>query len=992
MRIKRAHIYGFGKWVDHMIQFPEQRFLCLYGENESGKSTLQHFFMFMLFGFPPKKRTFYYPKTSSRMGGQLTIEDEQIGVYTIERIDGIKNGAAKCLLPNGEERDETWLQKQLHGMTASIYEAVFSFSAHDLVAIKHMKDEDLGEILLNIGLTGYSNIYEIEKQLNRELDQLFKPYGTRPKMNEQLNLLEEQSEKLTEMKNKIALYREQREQYGKIQNELEQLHAQLKTKEKVHRQIEKKLNNLNTIVSYFSYKRQLDQLPDDISFPERGIERLQAIQEQLLPIKGEQSVMQEHERNLIASLEKARMQLLEKSTFEEAKVLSKRERIFYRNEDDLVHVKERIKKLQTQIENELNRLQIDLQKEEIAHLTFPFHLEHQWNEYNQQDKNIKLDREYLSEQYDAILKQNEVLDKERDQLQDHTLTEKQKQIYINQLNDYNIFYEQKQLQQDQIEQREKWNKLREKKKREQTIILVSSLLLALLSIGIGYSFEDGTFYYIAIIAIGIGMSHRVFSHFSLRETKQLLQLHKKDLAQKPMVTEREKEEIENLLIKDKEAKTSLQAIENDLRQNQLELLEIDNKRTTLDKEENKLTKQIAEQKTQYPFLHNVKVKYWPEIFHTVRHLSEMAKEVKELLGQKEYMKDKQLKINKQLTTFIKKLEGKDQKWPSIEMFERLNAKIIQHENGLESIDHYEMKLEQNKQKQRNLTKKMTVFQKEIDQLFAFAAVESVEAFYKKAEAFSEQQKIKTNLKKLKEQLNIVYSAVEFEQLANTSLDEQELKMEKQKVSKEIQHINERMSDKREEEARLYAILLKLESSEAHSEAMHRFAMEKERLHELALDWSVFTTAREILSETKRLYQMTYLAKVIDQTTTYFKEITNGTYVRIFPPKDEHPFQVECTDGIRYTVNELSQGTIDQLYIALRIAMGEMISEQHHIPFIIDDAFVHFDSSRLERMIKIVKSISKNNQVIIFTCRQEIVNSLEKYNVVHLDHLPTVRIK
>src|SRR5690625_7828934 len=74
LKLMRATIYGFGSWVDDTVDFSGDSYICIYGENESGKSTLQHFILFMLFGLPPKMRSFYRPKSSSKLGGRLTLK------------------------------------------------------------------------------------------------------------------------------------------------------------------------------------------------------------------------------------------------------------------------------------------------------------------------------------------------------------------------------------------------------------------------------------------------------------------------------------------------------------------------------------------------------------------------------------------------------------------------------------------------------------------------------------------------------------------------------------------------------------------------------------------------------------------------------------------------------------------------------------------------------------------------------------------------------
>ena len=151
IKIEQATVFGFGKWVDYTIDFSTDKLVCTYGYNESGKSTLQQFILFMLFGFPPKKRQFYRPKTSGKMGGRLVIVDQKIGTFTIERLDEVKNGAATCFLPDGVTRDETWLKERLQGMTSTAFQSIFLFSALDLQHIKTMNNTELGEVLLGTG-------------------------------------------------------------------------------------------------------------------------------------------------------------------------------------------------------------------------------------------------------------------------------------------------------------------------------------------------------------------------------------------------------------------------------------------------------------------------------------------------------------------------------------------------------------------------------------------------------------------------------------------------------------------------------------------------------------------------------------------------------------------------------------------------------------------------------------------------------------------------
>ena len=62
----------------------------------------------------------------------------------------------------------------------------------------------------------------------------------------------------------------------------------------------------------------------------------------------------------------------------------------------------------------------------------------------------------------------------------------------------------------------------------------------------------------------------------------------------------------------------------------------------------------------------------------------------------------------------------------------------------------------------------------------------------------------------------------------------------------------------------------------------------------------------------------------------------------------------------------SDGTIDQLYLALRLAVAEELTP--HAPLVLDDALVRFDDKRLAAAMEILKEEATNKQVILFTCQ------------------------
>jgi uncharacterized protein YhaN len=67
--------------------------------------------------------------------------------------------------------------------------------------------------------------------------------------------------------------------------------------------------------------------------------------------------------------------------------------------------------------------------------------------------------------------------------------------------------------------------------------------------------------------------------------------------------------------------------------------------------------------------------------------------------------------------------------------------------------------------------------------------------------------------------------------------------------------------------------------------------------------------------------------------------------------------------------------VDQLYLALRLAVAEELTPD--APLVLDDALVRFDDKRLSSALEILKEISRQKQVILFTCHSREKTVYEK---------------
>ena len=137
-------------------------------------------------------------------------------------------------------------------------------------------------------------------------------------------------------------------------------------------------------------------------------------------------------------------------------------------------------------------------------------------------------------------------------------------------------------------------------------------------------------------------------------------------------------------------------------------------------------------------------------------------------------------------------------------------------------------------------------------------------------------------------------------------------------------------------------------------------------------------AKEILSISYEKMKNTVTPKFTQELSKNISEITNGKYNKVMF-NDEQGLLVETENGNYVQMSKLSIGTIDQLYLSLRLSMLEDLSEEK-MPIMLDEAFAYYDDERLENILKYLNEKTNNHQIIIFTCTKREEKLLEKNNI------------
>lgn len=176
---------------------------------------------------------------------------------------------------------------------------------------------------------------------------------------------------------------------------------------------------------------------------------------------------------------------------------------------------------------------------------------------------------------------------------------------------------------------------------------------------------------------------------------------------------------------------------------------------------------------------------------------------------------------------------------------------------------------------------------------------------------------------------------------------------------------------------------KLEKLPTIQEELEKAEEEKQSLVSLNNSYNI---AKECLEIAYEEVKKNISPKFTSNLCSIISEISNNKYSKI-KFNDENGLIVELDNGNYVPAERLSVGTIDQMYLSLRLsALKEIASET--MPIILDEAFAYFDDDRLKNILKYLNENYQNCQVLIFTCsnrEKEKLNELNiQYNTITLE--------
>lgn len=281
MRLSELHIDGFGHFRDVSIGPFDSRVVVLYGTNEAGKTTLLEFVRTMLFGFPPRNRDQHYPALAGgKHGGRMAVFDDAGARYVIERHAGPRGGLISIKNEAGQELGQAALSTLLGDASADVFKNVFAFSLDELQSGALLKDENVNGQIYSAGL-GATKLPDVFKSLAVAKERIYAPRGRNRIINDLLTELQDVDRELDAIRGHAAEFARLLAERDDIDTALAANRCESGVLALQQGQSARLEAAWNDWVDLDDARAKLVNIPDFDSFPDDAITRLEAAEDRV---------------------------------------------------------------------------------------------------------------------------------------------------------------------------------------------------------------------------------------------------------------------------------------------------------------------------------------------------------------------------------------------------------------------------------------------------------------------------------------------------------------------------------------------------------------------------------------------------------------------------------------------------------------------------------------------------------------------------------------
>ncbi|AUB83952.1 ATP-binding protein [Candidatus Thiodictyon syntrophicum] len=265
----------------------------------------------------------------------------------------------------------------------------------------------------------------------------------------------------------------------------------------------------------------------------------------------------------------------------------------------------------------------------------------------------------------------------------------------------------------------------------------------------------------------------------------------------------------------------------------------------------------------------------------------------------------------------------------------------------------------------------------LERLCAQAGAASVVELPEREDGAARKRELRTSLELLRRQL--AQASPRTEDDLRAALNDQDgiaIEAERERCQGEIARLEREQASARQLDVETRQALAAIDASDQAARAREAMESAAARYRGAIRPWARLKLAQALLGQALERFRERAQAPMVALASTYFSLMTGGRYTRLVADEtnDRTVLRAERADGAALAVEALSEGTADQLFLALRLAALELRRASHpQLPLILDDVLVTSDDTRAANCLRALARFAAGGQVMIFTHHRHLVD-------------------
>ena len=330
--------------------------------------------------------------------------------------------------------------------------------------------------------------------------------------------------------------------------------------------------------------------------------------------------------------------------------------------------------------------------------------------------------------------------------------------------------------------------------------------------------------------------------------------------------------------------------------------------------------------------------------------------------------------------------------PMDQAVEGLNGLLNRAQTDQTTLKHYQESIDKTEDEIQHASSDLDHAVLQLKQLCELAGCDDQEELEAVERRWSQHQELEKKISTEEERLREIAPAHSLDDIAAEvdGIDPDFLPGRLQEVEQELEGLEEAVTEKSGIAGELRKSFQDMDGSDHAARKAEEAEEVLAIIRRQAERFARLRVAGMYLEEAIERYRAENQDPVLTLAGEYFKELTLGSFAGLRTDVDDKGDQVIVglrDAGDRVSVAGMSDGTRDQLFLALRLASLEhRLEKSEPIPFIVDDILINFDEIRTRAALQALGRLGTKNQVLLFSHHQQVADVGLELNVGQIHYL------